>query len=796
MMENKIPPFLNNDNLQQLEIEHLVEKVRELLTTPYGLVPVSRWEVLHDPQVVKQRLHEVSEMVGLMEAGYTVPMEEMEDIRPLLERLKPEEAFLEAPELIQVKNNLQAIAEISRFLKQHREQCPLLYRYAERMHAHRALVGEIAHTIDPRGEVREDASPELRRIRREIAHLEHEQKEMLLRVLKRYSELTQDDIVTLRDGRLVLGIQQQYANKVNGIVHGTSASGATVFIEPMETLRISNQIQNLKIEERQEIIRILKFLSGLVREVRDDIFFGLENLGEVDFILAKARLARQMQASEPEITTQPRLHLLQARHPILLQKMGHQHVVPTSLSIGENFHTLVITGPNAGGKTVTLKTVGLMVIMTQLGLHIPAQPDSLIPLPDAILVDIGDRQSLDQDLSTFSAHIIRLRDILQQATPHTLVLVDEIGTGTDPREGSALAIAFLKELTRRPALTLATTHHGELKAFAYATEGVENASMEFDLETLQPTYRLQVGIPGSSYAFEIARRFGFPENVLREAESIVGTDKGALEDLILNLNRQLQEVERERRELSIKLSEAEGLRQLYQAEMERLKREKTRLKREAAEEAEQLLKEARAEIERLVAEIRQRDAHRDTIRQARETLSNLQSRVQTVLKETAPPTEVATDLHRGDVIWVENLQAEGEILSEPDSKNRAWVQVGNVKMKMKLENVKKLRKPEAEDHTVLKSHSPINDELEEGILPELDLRGMDSYQALEETDRYLDRALEEGWSEVRIIHGKGTGTLRRKVNEFLARDKRVEEKRLGRWGEGDTGVTIVKLKRD
>ncbi len=794
-METRTPPILNNDNFQQLEIEYIIQKVRELVLTPYGEGPLDRWDILPGVDAVRQRLQEVSEMVGLLEAGYAIPLQEMEDIRPLLERLKPEEAFLEAPELIQIKNTLQAVEELSRFIRTHREGCPLLNRYAERMHAHRALVNEISATIDPRGEIRENASPELRRIRKEIAHLEGEQKSVLLRVLKRYSELTQDDIVTLRDGRLVLGIQQQYVNKVNGIVHGTSASGATVFVEPMETLRISNQIQNLKLEERQEIIRILKFLSGLVRQVRDDIFFGLENLGEVDFILAKARLARQMQATAPEVTDQPRLNLLQARHPLLLLKMGHQNVVPVSLTLGEDFHTLVITGPNAGGKTVTLKTVGLMVLMTRLGLHIPALADSVIPLPRAILVDIGDRQSLAQDLSTFSAHIIRLRDILQQADSATLVLVDEIGTGTDPREGSALAIAFLKSLTARKTLTLATTHHGELKAFAYATPGVENASMEFDLETLQPTYHLQVGIPGSSYAFEIARRYGFPEKVLQEAEEIIGPDKGALENLILSLNQRLQEVEHQRRQLSIKLSEAEGLRQLYQKEVERLKREKKRLQREAAEEAQKLVQQARAEIERLVAEIRRTEARRETIRQARETLERLQQTTEKVLQETAPQYETATDVHPGDVLWLENLQTEGELLSEPDSKGRAWVQVGHVKMKLKLENVKKLKKSRAQDTTVFRTAQPGEQKLEEGTLPELDLRGMDSYEAIQETDRYLDRALEEGWSEVRIIHGKGTGVLRRKVNEFLARDKRVEEKRLGRWGEGDTGVTIVKLRK-
>ncbi len=796
-MEKRIPQTLLDENLEQLELPALLEKLKAHITTPYGYKSYHELELLYRETEVRKKLDEVSEMVGLMDSGYSIPLEQTEDIRPLLERLKPEDSFLEAADLLQVKNNLQTLDELSRFLRSHRESAPGLAEYAGRIHSHSNIIKEIDRTIDEHGEVRENASPELRRIRIETGRMENELKTLFGRLLKRYTEFSQDDIMTLRDGRMVLGIQQHYVSKVQGIVHGTSGTGATVFIEPMETLTLSNRIQNLKIEERREIIRILKFISGLVREVRHDIFFAIEHYGLLDFIYAKAKFARRLGAAAPQLTAEkPQLRLMDARHPLLLLKMGPQNVVPLSLELGRSYHTLVITGPNAGGKTVTLKTIGLMILMTQLGLHIPANPDSIIPLLDLVLVDIGDRQSLEQDLSTFSAHILRLREILRQAQTHSLILVDEIGTGTDPREGSALAIAILQELTERKSLTVATTHHGELKAFAYHHEGVENASMEFDLETLQPTYRLQVGIPGSSYAFEIARRYGLPSAILKQAEDIVGPDKGQLEELILSLTERYQAVEQEHRQLSIRRSEAEGFRNMYEKEMERLKRDKKELRRQAADEADRILEKANAEVERLVREIRRTQAEKDTIRQAHQQIDRLREETGKVLQETSPKTESAPELHAGDVVWIEHLNQEGELLSDPNSNNRAWVIVGDIRMKLDTTGMKKVKKKTASSRQVFRSGRPVDDGFSSGIQPELDLRGMDADQAMQAVDNYLNQAMEDVWDEVRIIHGKGTGVLRRVVNDFLARDPRVEEKRLGKWGEGDTGVTVVKLKKE
>ena len=783
-----------DDNLVQFELPTLLNKLRDLIRTPYGYPQLDEIQIENNRNRLEILLSEVTEMSGFLQSGYGIPLSSLPDIRTLLERLKPQDSHLEASEIIDIKSNFIAFDELSRFVKSSKESCPQLFPYADRIHAHPKIVKEIESTIDNQGEILEDATPELRKIRFEIHRLENEQKTVLLRVLKRYSEFSQDDIVTMRDGRLVLGIQQQYINRINGIVHGTSGTGATVFVEPMETLRLSNQIQNLKLEERKEIIRILRFLSALIREVREDIYYSVENFGKLDFIHAKARLSLLLKGAPPNINDGRELRLLNARHPLLLLKMDYQDVIPSSLNLGKDFNILVITGPNAGGKTVALKMVGLLSVMAQMGMHIPVHPDSTLPLFDHILVDIGDRQNLEQDLSTFSAHVLRLQEILLQATDKSLVLLDEIGTGTDPREGSALAIAYLKDLSRRKCLTIATTHHGELKAYAFNTDGVENASMEFDLETLLPTYHLQIGIPGSSYAFEIARRYGLSETVLKESIRILGAEKNQLENLIISLNDRLQRAEKERREFNIKLTESEGLKNLYQKELDKIQREKTELRRKAAEEAQSIVEEANQKIEMLVADIRKTQASREKIKEAHQSIEELGKIAKKILAETGKESEVEEDIHEGDIVWIEKLHEEGEVLSEPDARHKTWVLVRDVRMNVSVGDLKKLYKSEYSSRRIFKTDQRILDELEHGILPELDLRGMDGFDAVNATDRYLDLALNNGWQEIRIIHGKGSGVLRREVNKFLSKDKRVEQKRLGKWGEGDTGVTIVILK--
>ena len=785
-------------SLQQLEFPRIVETLNDLLATPYGRQKTDNLLFSTEVAQVEKWLNEAGQMQGLLEGGYVMPLNGFVDILPSLQKIKPEDAFLETRELMDIRNHLEGLAELVLFIEKHQDSAPDLLKYARRIHRHRQIAQEIEGTIDRNGEIFDNASPELRRIRIHIRRLEGEQKKVFRRIREQNEEFMQDDIVTLRDGRMVLGIQPNAINKINGIVHGTSGSGATVFIEPMETLSISNEIQNLRIQERNEIVKILRFLTGLVRGVRDDLFFGIENLAILDWIFARARLAVKLDARVPRLSSQARVDIKNGRHPLLILKNGVEAVVPLSLSLGGKNTTMVITGPNAGGKTVSMKTVGLLILMTRIGCPIPAQADSVIPLLPNILVDIGDRQSLENDLSTFSAHIVRLREILANATPQTLVMMDEVGTGTDPKEGAALSIAILEDLTERGILTISTTHHGELKAYAHDREGVENASMEFDLETLEPTYKLRVGIPGSSYAFEIARRYGLPEKLLETAGRYVGVEKDRLEDLILETERRLQDYQKEAARLSIQRSEAEAMKNLYQERAEQLKANRQTLKAQAAREARQLLDNANAVIEKAVQEIKEKQADKESIKHAHSRVRQEKEQLRETVRKMDPPPapKASAPLKKGDRVLVTTLNEVGELLEETAGKKRVRVLVGHVKMTLPVSALEKTRREMSAPKAVQRVMGEQADNLAKSVLPELDLRGLDTEQALEETNLYLHNAMESDWLEVRIVHGKGTGVLRKRVNEFLARDKRVLAKRLGKWGEGDTGVTVVTLRKE
>ena len=783
-------------SLQQLEFPRIIEQLQQRLATPYGFRHLATINFSRHADVVREELQKSMEMLALLEGGYPPPISGFTDITPHLDKIKPVDAYLETDALLDIKYNLQSLIEVRLFFDQHRDEAPLLQKYAQRIHMHRDIIGQIEGTIDRSGEIFDNASPELRQVRIKIRTMESDHKKALVKIQKQYADYLQDGIVTLRDGRQVLGIQPNYVNKVNGIVHGTSSSGATIFVEPMETLKISNEIQNLRIRERVEIIKILKFLTGIIRQVRNVIYFSLENIAILDVILAKARLGNELEGSAPKITEAAVLRIFNGRHPLLVLKTGREKVVPLSVGLGENIQTLVITGPNAGGKTVAMKTVGLLVLMTQMGIPIPADPDSEIPLVDKILVDIGDRQSLEQDLSTFSAHVVRLKQIVEEAGDRTLVLLDEVGTGTDPKEGAALAIALLSELTDKKALTIATTHHGELKAFAHENQSVENASMEFDLQTLAPTYRLRVGVPGSSYAIEIARRYGFPENLILAAKTYIGEEKDRLEELILSLESRLQIAEKERREANIKLTKAEALQNLYERQLDDHKKNKAARKQEAEVAALKILQEANALIEKTVQEIRESQGEKAVIKHARSTVQKQRTRLEKSLQPDLELPKPEEPLQKGDRVWVDSLNDAGELLDDPEGKKKVRVLVGTVTLTVDRNGIRRSNKSPKKEKAA-RTITGADVDATSGttaVTPELDLRGLDQQDAIDETDRYLSQALESGWEEVRIVHGKGSGVLRVAINNYLSRDKRVESKRLGRWGEGDTGVTVVKLR--
>jgi DNA mismatch repair protein MutS2 len=598
---------------------------------------------------------------------------------------------------------------------------------------------------------------------------------------------TQENTLVLREGRLVIPMKEGSRGRVKGLIVDQSASGATVFMEPLEILEINNEIRRLQALETREIEKILKTLTDQVRKNLSDIEHNFMLAGRMDCLFARARFSILIQGIAAEISPGRNLHFKKVRHPLLLERMNYDDVIPLTLQMGESHKTLVITGPNAGGKTVALKTIGLLALMHQHGFHIPADQGTSLPLFSQVFADIGDRQSIQKDLSTFSSHISNLKKILDQSDAQSLVLLDEIGSATDPSEGAALAESVLQVLTQKGCLTIATTHMGALKVFAHETPGVENGSMIFDQKTLTPTYRFQMGIPGSSYAFEIAQRFGLLNKVINDARKRVGEERGKLDRLVVHLEEALNRSQILLKEAEIKETRLSGLIELYQERLETLTKSGDAKAQVIVNKAEALLKEVNTEVERVVKEIRESQANKKAIRQAKDVIKKRQNEVKNLLQVKEKTTQ---SLNKGDwVIWPGHF-GKGIILSDPDSSGRVHVDWEGVTLRIPLVELF----PVGEKQEKKESSGVSKYRLSSDLRNEVDLRGYVADEAVEALERYLGDASSSGLHYIRIIHGKGTGVLRQEVNRFLKGHPLVKSKRLGHWNEGDTGVTIVELK--
>jgi DNA mismatch repair protein MutS2 len=594
-------------------------------------------------------------------------------------------------------------------------------------------------------------------------------------------------------------LKDEYRQRVPGLVHDESASGRTLFVEPMESVEMNNRIRQLQSAEREEIERILLELSNRLRLHLASLQTNLARLVQLDIIHAKARFSRQLDCAAPQLQSNGQLKLVNARHPVLLltasRRKNRESVVPLNLELGGETVTLILTGPNAGGKTVTLKTVGLLALMTLCGLHIPAQADSQIPIFRDIFVDIGDRQSIEEDLSTFTSHMARVVEIIRQTREGDLVLMDEIGSGTDPEAGAALAMAVLLELTQRRCMTMVTTHHGALKTFAHETSGVANGSMAFDNETLRPTYQFRPGVPGASYAFEIAERLGLQKEVIAGANQFVGKEKGHIENLLSELDAKLMEQRRTAENLKLEETRFAALAKLYEERVNALKAQEREIKQKALAESEAILQHANATIEKAVREIREQAASREAIQSAKKELQAVQNAVSQEKRRliTPPPMpdmplqEVQPGLK---VKWLKQ-NAVATVLESPDSSRRVLVEVGSLRARVPLAELRLFDAPLPAKLEALPKMRGFDSSAQ---LPEIDLRGMRVDEALEAVDKFLDNALLAGWNEVRLIHGKGTGALRQSITDFLKKHLQTQRFHDAPYGEGDVGVTVVELK--
>jgi len=749
---------------------------------------------------VERLQQETAEAVRLIEACGSAPFGGLSDVRPHVRRAAAG-GVLEPADLLNVAEAVRGLSALRAYLLQHAPAhgAEILADLGGMISNFPRLEEEIRRCIDSDGRVADHASAELARIRSRLRTLRQRVREHLDRLVRSASgqKYLQEPIVTLRGGRYVVPVKQEYRGEVPGIVHDQSASGATLFVEPLPVVELNNEIRSVEREEEAEVERILRELSALVAHAEVSLVHSLETAGEVDFIFAKGLLALKMEAVRPKMNRSGRIVIRRGRHPLL-----KGNVVPIDLELGTGFAALVITGPNTGGKTVTLKTVGLFSLMAQAGLHLPAGEGTEAAVFESIFADIGDEQSIEQNLSTFSSHMRHIVEVIRRSNDRSLVLLDELGAGTDPTEGAALAIALLERLIESDCRVVATTHYSELKSFAYNHPRAENASVEFDVETLRPTYRLSMGVAGKSNAFAIAARLGLDAAVIRRAESLLTEDQRRVDDLLRHVEEDRRAAERDREEARKIRNQYRELYDRYHQAYERLRLAREEVLDEARREAERIVERAMREADALVGRLRK--AVRDDVgaeaREVRKGLAALRERITQPEGEAAREAEPrkgavpAGELKVGMTVRVVSLGQVGEV-AQLFGDGKVAVQVGALKVNVPTDDLEALH-GKAEPRRSAPAgggHARVQREKAAEIKTELDLRGMTVEEAIEATDKYLDDALMAGLSKVRIIHGKGTGALRRSVQEYVATHPRVQAYRDGAPDEGGFGVTVVEL---
>lgn len=713
-------------------------------------------------------------------------------------------ASLTMRELLEVAGNLRVIRTVASWRENSGQELCVLDDTFSRLTPNRYLEDRITTAILSPEEMADAASPELADIRRKIRSAQDRVRRQLDKMIhsRQISQYLQDAVVTIRNGRFVVPVRSECRSSVPGLVHDSSASGATVFIEPLSCVEANNEIKVLMNKEREEMLRILQELSELVGSFAPAVRESYDAAVELNVVFAKAQLGYQMRAVAPALNDQGRIRLHRARHPLIDPKK----VVPTDIELGNAFDTLIITGPNTGGKTVSMKTVGLLSLMAMCGMMIPAGDQSEIAVFRHVLADIGDEQSIEQSLSTFSSHMTNLIGILSAADDSSLIFIDELGAGTDPTEGAALAMAILERLHLLGARVMTTTHYSQLKAYALGTPRVENASCEFDIETLAPTYRLLIGVPGRSNAFAISRRLGMDPEIVERAQEFVSGDSTRFEDVVeqleisrRELDRQREEAERARTEAQHardearqKLAEIDGR---YESEIERGRSEAVRIADRARRESQTFL----MELDRLKKELKKSGDVEGTASRAKAVSKKKMGE----LDEIADPVRrhlIEEDydpdfpIHAGDTVLIADIGSQAQVIAPPDKDGNVQVQSGLMKMRVHRSNLRPSRTPKKKKPAGTRSVRGVESRASRSAATTVDLRGMTKDEALLVLDRYLDSAVLSGLGEITIVHGKGTGVLRAAVQSYLKRNPRVREYRLGVYGEGEDGVTIAQLK--
>lgn len=781
--------------LKTLEYDKILAMLRERASCCVSRELVNGMEPSGEFDTVERELKLTAEAETLLYKTGRSPVDDFPDMRHCLERMHAA-LFLSTGELLGITSCLKAARIAKDVLSKEVGQESYLYNLASLLVTHRSAEEEINRCIINEDEIFDGASPALARIRRSMRIANEKVREKLNSMIRStaYQKYLQEPIITIRNGRFVIPVKQEYRQQVPGLIHDQSGSGATLFIEPSAVVELGNEYKKLLAEEADEIERMLTELTAMLAPYAAEIREDLNIMGRIDLVFARARLSRELNAVMPRLNRNNYVRIVRGRHPLI----PADRVVPIDIWIGKDYRSLIITGPNTGGKTVTLKIVGLFALMVQSGIFVPANEGSEFPVFENIYADIGDEQSIEQSLSTFSSHMKNIVGILDKADENSLVLLDELGAGTDPIEGAALAMSILEELNDRRCICVSTTHYSEIKAFAMTHEGMENASMEFDVDRLCPTYRLYIGIPGKSNAFEISSRLGLPGGIIDKAKSFLKGDDVRFEDIISSAQSQHRIAEEERKMAEEARAELEKLRADAERERRKLDEDRSRLQAKAKEDAKRIVADTKREMEKLIAEIRSikdidRSAADRAIQSARDTLRAAESAAnekEAVIKkadDSKPPKTVRA----GDTVNIVTLDQKATVLSAPDARGEVTVQAGVMKLNVKLKDIRLIEEKKA----AAPSSGKVGLGAGRQVGLELDVRGMLVDEANIIVDRYLDDAYNAGLSEVNIIHGKGTGALRTGIQAFLKRHPLVKGYRMGNYGEGDAGVTVVTLKK-
>lgn len=792
---------MNEKALKTLEYYKIIDMLEAFATSSIGKNKCRQLRPLDNLTEIETMQQETADALSRIYQKGSLSFSGVKDVRGSLKRLEIG-STLGIGELLAIRSLLENASRAKAYSRREteNEHTDSLDNMFELIEPLSPLAAEIGRCILSEDEISDDASTGLRQVRRSMKLTNDKIHTQLSSFVSGNSRTyLQDAVVTMRNGRYCIPVKSEYKSQVPGMIHDQSSTGSTIFVEPMTIVRLNNEMRELEIQEQKEIEMILSNLSQLAAENLDAISDDVKLLSELDFIFARAQLAKSQNATEPRFNRDRIIDIKKARHPLI----DKHKVVPIDIRIGETFDLLIVTGPNTGGKTVSLKTVGLLTLMGQSGLHIPAFDNSRLSVFREVYADIGDEQSIEQSLSTFSSHMTNVVRFMETADSDSLVLFDELGAGTDPTEGAALAIAILSTLHDRGIRAMATTHYSELKVYALSTPGVENASCEFDVETLRPTYRLLIGVPGKSNAFAISQKLGLPLSIIERAKEQISQEDETFEDVLSSLEESRKTIESEREELASYKEEIKTLKEQLEEKQDKLDQRKERIITEANEEAHRILREAKDYADQTMRIFNKAGKDSMSAKELEKHRSDLRKKMDKAGKKVAlktPQKQKSTlrpqDLSLGDSVKVMSLNVKGTVSSKPDSKGMLFVQMGILRSKVHISDLQLIDEPVITGPALTRTGAgKIKMNKSASVSTEINLLGRTVDEAVSELDKYLDDAYLAHLSSVRIVHGKGTGALRKGVHNYLKRLKYVQDFHLAEFGEGDAGVTIVEFKK-